>query len=117
MKTINIFKLFIAVMVIFSFIAGKSFAGNKTVEISLPTIQCGMCERTIEKAINKIDGIVDINIDVENKKATVTYDDTKTDLTAIEKAMTSAGYDANDTKANAEAYKKLNNCCKLPKDR
>jgi len=117
MKKINVFKLLIAIAIITLFSSAEAIAGDKTAEISLPSIQCGMCERTIEKALNKVDGIVDVNVDVENKKATVTYDDTKADLPAIEKAITSAGYDANDKKADETAYKKLNSCCKLPEDR
>lgn len=94
-----------------------SLAAEKTVEISLPTIQCGSCIRTIEKALDKLDGIKNIDIDVENKKATVTYDDLKTDLSKIEDGISGAGYDANNKKADQTAYSNLHTCCKLPKDR
>jgi copper chaperone CopZ len=94
-----------------------SYAGEKTAEISLPTIQCGSCVRTIEKALDKVEGIKNIDIDVENKKATITYDDSKTDLSKIEDGISGAGYDANNKKANQTAYSNLHTCCKLPKDR
>ncbi len=89
-------------------------AENKTVEISLPTIQCDMCVSAIEKAVNKIDGVVSITVDVEGKKAKVTFDDTKTSLTRIEKAISKSGYKANNKKANKKAYDKLDDCCKIP---
>lgn len=96
---------------------GFLLAGEKTVEISLPTIQCGTCVKTIGKALNKLEGFTNIDIDIENHKATVTFDDTKTDLSKIEDAISGAGYDANDKKADQTAYSNLHACCKLPKDR
>ena len=96
---------------------GDLLAGEKTAELKLSTIQCGMCVRTIEKALDKLGGVTNIDIDVENKKATVTFDDTKTDLPKIEDAITMAGYCVNDKLSDPGAYEKLHNCCKLPKDR
>jgi len=93
------------------------FAGEKTVEISLPTVQCPTCEKTIKKALNKVDGFMNIEIDLETKKATVTYDDSKTDLSKIEDGIAGAGYDANDKKADQTAYSNLNSCCKVPKEK
>ena len=91
-----------------------SLYGNKTEEITLPTVQCGMCKKTIEKAVKKLDGIVSISVDVDVKKAVVVFDDTKTSLTAIENTISKAGYEANSKKANKEAYDKLDDCCKMP---
>jgi copper chaperone CopZ len=92
-------------------------AGDVTTEISLPTVQCGMCENTISKALDKVKGVKEYTIDIENKKAFVTYDDGLTSLTKIEKAISKAGYAANERKANKKAYDELHNCCKLPEDR
>ena len=112
----NIINLKLAILFIF-LANGFVQAAEKTVEISLPTIQCGSCIRTIDKALDKIGGVVNTDIDVENKKALITYDDTKTDVAKIEDAISSAGYDANEKKADPVAYNKLHTCCKLPKDR
>lgn len=112
----NLKKISLSIFFI-TLICANLYAANKTAEISLPSIQCGSCIRTIEKALDKVDGITNIDIDVENKKGVITYDDSKTTLTAIEDAITGAGYDANDKKADQTAYNKLHTCCKLPKDR
>lgn len=108
-------KIFSSLVIIIALVIanGQLIASENTTEISLPTIQCGMCVRTIEKALNKVDGIINIGVNVENKKATVTYDDTKTDLSKIETAISKAGYDANNLKADEKAYEKLNECCKV----
>lgn len=103
-------------MLLFSSFGSKaeSTYDNRTEEILLPTIQCNICKKTIEKAVNDIDGVMSIKVNVKNKSAVVTFDDSKTTLAAIENAVIMAGYDANESKANKEAYDKLDECCKLP---
>lgn len=87
------------------------------VMIRLSTMQCSTCKKNIETAVKKLDGIESINVVVKEKVAHINYDKSKTDLSKIENTITSAGYDANDKKADPEAYKKLDDCCKLPEDR
>ncbi|MBN8585566.1 MAG: heavy-metal-associated domain-containing protein [Ignavibacteria bacterium] len=86
------------------------------VEIKLPTIQCSICKKNIEKAVNKVPGTINVKVDKDEKVAHINYDKSKTDLTKIENAITMAGYDANDKKADPTAYQNLDDCCKLPKD-
>jgi hypothetical protein len=43
---------------------------------------------------------------------TVYYNGKKTDLQAIKTAISNLGYDADDVKANLEAYANLDGCCK-----
>ncbi len=40
---------------------------NKTVEISLSTIQCGMCSNKIADGLNKLDGVNKIDVDLEKR--------------------------------------------------
>ncbi len=87
-----------------------------TVEVSLPTIQCGMCENTIEQGFGKIKGVVKMDVDLEKKVGYVTYKDWVIDLARIEKAIAELGYKANNTPADPMVYNKLANCCKLPED-
>ncbi len=84
--------------------------------IKLPSMQCKICKKNIEKAVNKVPGIIDVNVVVDDKVAHINYDKSKTDVSKIEKAITMAGYDANDKKADPSAYNDLDDCCKLPKD-
>lgn len=86
------------------------------VEIKLPSMQCNICKKNIEKAVNKVPGTIDVKVDKNGKVAHVNFDKTKTDLSKIENAITMAGYDANDKKADPTAYQNLDDCCKLPKD-
>jgi mercuric ion binding protein len=90
------------------------FAGNnEKVTVNVPSIQCGTCKKNISGALKNLDGVISVQVDLKDKITTVTFDDTKTNLNAIENAITSAGYDANDKKADPVAYEKLDDCCKV----
>jgi copper chaperone CopZ len=81
-------------------------------EIKVPTLACGMCVRKITKAIQAVEGVIEVTVDRKNKVAKVCFDPEKTTLETIEIAITKAGYVANDRKADEEAYAKLPDCCK-----
>jgi|TARA_Y100000031_G_C8210891_1_gene380887 copper chaperone CopZ len=83
-------------------------------EIKLNTIQCGMCVNKIKSSLNELDGVVSVDVSLDKKVGVVTYNAGLVELTAIENAIATVGYDANDTKANTEAYNKLDACCKIP---
>lgn len=86
---------------------------NKTIKIKLRSMQCEICKNTIREAIEKVNGVAKVIINLEKKTAIVTFNSDVTNKEEIEKAITSAGYDANDNKANQEAYNNLMECCKV----
>ena len=86
-------------------------------EINIPTAQCGMCAMTIQDALTKADGVKKAYVDMEALKVTVEYDVEVVDVINIENIISNAGYQANEILANAEVYKTLPGCCKLPADR
>lgn len=73
---------------------------------------CGMCKSTIEKAVNKVEGVANATWDVDKKKIDVSFDDTKTDAMAIHKAISASGYDTEKVAGNLDAYNDLPGCCK-----
>jgi len=77
---------------------------------------CGMCKKTIEKAVNKVEGVASANWDVDKKKIDVSFDDTKTDAMAIHNAIAASGYDTEKVAGNEEAYSNLPGCCKYEHD-
>ena len=89
-------------------------AENKTAEIALNTIQCGMCTDKIASGLGKLDGVVKVDVDLEKKIGKVVYKAGVIDLGIIEKAIAAIGYDANDTPAEPKAYSGLDMCCKVP---
>ena len=84
--------------------------------VKLPSMQCSICKKNIEKAVNKVPGVINVKVDKDEKVAHINFDKTKTDILKIETAITMAGYDANEKKADPTAYNELDDCCKLPKD-
>lgn len=98
----------------------KDTKDNKNVEhtmIKIPSAQCETCEKNLNKALKKVTGVAKYKVDIEAKVIHINYDRNVTTLAKIENAITSAGYDANDKKADADAYNKLDKCCKKPEDR
>ena len=87
------------------------------IKIDVSSVQCGMCAVTIEGALNKIEGVQEALVDMDALTVTVIYDVEKTGLKSLESAISNAGYQANGTLANADVYKTLPTCCKLPEDR
>jgi periplasmic mercuric ion binding protein len=94
--------------------SSKEVQKSKTITIELNSIQCDMCVEKITEAINSVKGVEKVTVDLDKKNATVTYNTDLTKKKAIEKAITTAGYDANKTPAYKEAYDNLSSCCKKP---
>ena len=86
--------------------------GLETVKIKTSAV-CDMCKDTIEKALAYEKGVKSSNLDVSTKVVTVVYNPKKTTPEKIRKAITEAGYDADEIKADKAAYEALHPCCKV----
>ncbi len=83
----------------------------ETIEIKTSAV-CGMCKNTIETALYQLKGVKSASLDVPSKVVTVKYKTASVTSDEIKKAITLAGYDADDMPADAQAYEKLHACCK-----
>lgn len=72
---------------------------------------CGMCKKTIEKAVNGVEGVAKANWDKARKKIDVSFDASKTNLDAIHQAIANSGYDTDKLSGSEDAYKNLPQCC------
>lgn len=77
------------------------------------TAECDKCKKTIEKAINRLDGIKSSNLDVESRVFTVKFKSDEISLEKIKSIINKTGYDADETKADSKAYDRLPDCCKV----
>jgi mercuric ion binding protein len=84
-----------------------------TAIIQAKSMVCGTCVSTITKAVNKVEGVKGVEVDLKAKTVQVKYMPGQTDLKTIETAISNAGYDANDRKRDPDAYAKLPSCCKI----
>ncbi|MCB0274821.1 MAG: SO_0444 family Cu/Zn efflux transporter [Calditrichaeota bacterium] len=75
---------------------GKDLSG-KGLLLSIPDMTCKHCVATIETALKSIDGVDDIEINLENHQVLVTG---KPDSDAVSKAVVEAGYTLESSRAN-----------------
>lgn len=117
MKTKNLF-LSLLVISLFVLATNTAYSQNKKMsnkEVKITTsAQCGMCKTRIENGLAYESGIKNVSLDLETKVLTVIYNPKKTNPDNIRTLINNLGYDADDTKANKEAYDKLPACCKKP---
>ena len=71
---------------------------------------CGMCQRTIEKAA-MILGVSSAEWDMDSGKMNIVYDSLKTDILKIHQAIAASGYDTDKVEANTSTYNGLPGCC------
>ena len=62
--------------------------------LAIEGMTCDNCVKTLTKAIKKVNGVKDVEVDRENARATVTFDTTKTDIAAIHESIERNGYKA-----------------------
>ena len=67
-------------------------AGSKIVTLDVPGMTCNFCPITVRKALNKVPGVIETSSDYDTKTATVKFDPSKTNIEALTKATTNAGY-------------------------
>lgn len=69
-----------------------ALAATKTVTLDVPSMTCPVCPITVNKALTAVPGVSKVNVVYAKRQATVTYDDTKTTVSALTKATANAGY-------------------------
>lgn len=73
---------------------------------------CETCGKKFNSTLLKEKGIQMVVLDEKAMTIKVTYNSKKTDLATIKQAISKLGYDADEVKAEAVAYSKLDDCCK-----
>ncbi|WP_442952075.1 heavy metal translocating P-type ATPase [Peptoclostridium sp.] len=64
-------------------------------EVSIPIrgMTCASCVRAVEKAIQKLDGVVEVSVNLATETAQVKYDADKVRISSIKTAIKNAGYE------------------------
>lgn len=73
-------------------LSAPAWATTQTVTLSVTGMTCAACPITIKKALNKVKGVENIEVNLEKKEALVTFDDAKTTVEALLEATKNAGY-------------------------
>ncbi|MEW6319807.1 MAG: mercury resistance system periplasmic binding protein MerP [Acidobacteriota bacterium] len=68
------------------------WAGTKTVTLAVSGMTCATCPIVVKKALTKVEGVTEVRVSLEEREATVTFDDAKTTVEALTTATTNAGF-------------------------
>jgi periplasmic mercuric ion binding protein len=72
--------------------SSSAFAAEKTVTLAVQHMTCAACPGTVKKSLLDVPGVTNVAVSAEDKTAVVTFDDSKTQVDALVKATTNAGY-------------------------
>ena len=67
-------------------------AAQRTVVLSVPSMNCAACPITVRKALEKVSGVQAVKATLEPPEAVVTFDDAKTSVDRLTEATKQAGY-------------------------
>jgi mercuric ion binding protein len=73
-------------------VSSAALAGERTVTLAVQNMYCAACPHTVEASLQRVPGVAKVVVSFPDKTAIVTYDDARTDLSALTAATTNAGY-------------------------
>jgi mercuric ion binding protein len=74
------------------FTSSATFAAEKTITLAVNNMYCADCPFIVRKSLEAVPGVSKAVVSYNEKTAVVTYDDTRTDVIALTRATTEAGY-------------------------
>jgi len=93
MKKITSLSIFIFLLTAFLTHSTAETTKNETIKIKCPDMHCAGCKEKITEAVNSLDGIIKLNIDLESKVVTVTFNTKKISREKILEKIAEAGYE------------------------
>jgi mercuric ion binding protein len=73
-------------------VASSAFAAEKTVTLAVKNMYCTACPYTVKSSLEAVPGVEKVVVSYARKTAVVTFDDTRTAVSALIAATTKAGY-------------------------
>lgn len=64
----------------------------KRTELKITGMTCATCATTVEHSLSRVNGVIDVTVNLGSEIATVDYDNTKLNVTDLEKVVKDAGY-------------------------
>ncbi len=68
-----------------------------TTTLKVSGMSCGHCVRTVTEALEGVDGVTRADVDLQQGRATVEYDEARTSAPALAAAVSDEGYTAEET--------------------
>jgi len=71
------------------------------IQLKIKGMHCVSCENLIKESILELNGVKDAKVDYTTEKATIEFDNTKTDVRNILKTIKNLGYEPEKMKKNS----------------
>ena len=91
-------KQLLILVLLMSSMFTTAWADTRTITLSVPSMNCAMCPITVRKALEKVEGVTQANVDYQTKSAVVVYNDQKTSVSQLTQATEDAGYPSTEIK-------------------
>ncbi|MEM8521300.1 DUF3347 domain-containing protein [Flavobacterium sp. PL12] len=111
----SISNVMVAATMLLTFTISSAQIKNSVTENVKIYGNCGMCEKTIEKAGN-LKNVATVDWNKDSKMASITYDAKKTNQDEVLKRIALAGYDSDSFLAPDNVYNELPGCCQYERD-
>ncbi len=69
-----------------------AMAGERTITLAVQNMYCAACPTIVRKSLEAVPGVSKAVVSYTERTAVVTYDDGKTDMSALTRATGDAGY-------------------------
>lgn len=69
-----------------------TFATERTVTLAVDKMTCASCPYIVKQTLTRLPGVKHAEVSFEHKNAVVTFDDATTNVTALTKATSEAGF-------------------------
>jgi copper chaperone CopZ len=66
-----------------------------TTKLTADDISCGACANSIKNALGRLDGVIDVQVDVPTKTVTVEHDEQRATRQAVVETLDKAGFPAS----------------------
>jgi mercuric ion binding protein len=69
-----------------------AMAADKTITLSVKNMDCAACPSIVKASLQAVPGVAKVAVSYMERTATITYDDTKADVSQLTSATIKAGY-------------------------
>ena len=80
---------------------------EETSYLEIKGMHCAACSVRIEKAVSKMEGVVDVNVSLTTEKGRFTFNKDRTSITEIINKINNIGFTANEFTQNSPQSEKI----------
>jgi mercuric ion binding protein len=85
-------KMHVAMTLALGALAAPALAGETTVTLAVRNWYCAACPHVIKQSLAAVPGVINVTVSDKTKTASITFEDTKTDVKSLTQATAEAGY-------------------------